>query len=188
MISSKHECVFNCNLSNLTLEINFNAWWDSMNAGSKRPIALNNSRHAPSWWFYLHCGIEETGGPCIICIVYHQVHHHPSEHGTSSMGKYMLRKAHIAKLTELTWSKVTQLTSSMVDESAVAILKMQGSRGITTVSSHRKSLFDIYIDPHWPKWLTNHSKRATMDLETSKFDQDTWNRYLILGFLSVHIP
>jgi len=78
-----------------------------MNVGSKRPIAWNNSRHALSWQFYVHCGIEETGSPGIICIVCHQVLRHPSEHGTSSMGKDLQAKAHIAKLNELTVSEVT---------------------------------------------------------------------------------
>jgi hypothetical protein len=105
-----------------------------MNEGSKRPIAWNASRHAPSWRFYLHCRIEETGSPGIICIVCHQVLRHPSEHGTSSMGKHLLAKAHIAKLNELTDSEVTELTSTTVDETAFAILKRQGSRGITIVS------------------------------------------------------
>jgi len=36
-------------------------------------------------------------------------------------------KAHIAKLNELTESKVTELTSLTVDEQALAILKRQGS-------------------------------------------------------------
>jgi hypothetical protein len=54
MISSKNERVFIRDLSNLTLQIIFDAWWASMNIGSKRPIAWNNSRHAPSWRFYLH--------------------------------------------------------------------------------------------------------------------------------------
>jgi hypothetical protein len=98
-----------------------------MNVGSKRPIAWNNSRHAPSGRFYLRCGIEETGSPDIICIVCHQVLRHPSEHGTSSMGKHLLAKANIAKLNELTVSEVTELTSSTVDETALAILKRQGS-------------------------------------------------------------
>jgi hypothetical protein len=86
MISSKNECVFIGDLSNLTLQIVFDAWWASMNVGSKWPIAWNNSRHAPWWRFYLHCGTEETGSPGIISIVCHQVLRHPSEHGTSSMG------------------------------------------------------------------------------------------------------
>ena len=85
MFSSKSECVFIRDLSNLTLQIIVDAWWDSMNEGSKRPIAWNDSRHAPSWRFYLHCGIEATGSPGIICIVCHQVLRHPSEHGTSSI-------------------------------------------------------------------------------------------------------
>ena len=96
-----------------------------MNVGSKRPIAWNNSRHAPSWQFYLHCGIEETGSPGIICIVCHKVLRHPSEDGTSSMGNHLLAKAHIAKLNELTESEVTELTSSTADKTVLAILKRE---------------------------------------------------------------
>ena len=143
MISSKNECVFIRDLSDLTLQIIFDAWWASMNVGSKRPIAWNNSRHAPSWRFYLQCGIEKTGCPGIICIVCHQVLRHPSEHGPSSMGKHLLAKAHIAKLNELTVSEVTELTSSTVDETSLAILKRKGSRGIPIVSSQTKFKFNI---------------------------------------------
>ena len=117
-ISSKHEPVFIRYLSDLTWQIIFNAWWASMIVGSKWPIACKYSRYVPSWWFYLHCGIEETGSPGIICIVCHQVLRHPSEHGTTSRGKHLLPKAHIAKLIELTESEVTELTSSMVYETA----------------------------------------------------------------------
>jgi hypothetical protein len=148
MISCKNERVFIHDLSDLTLQIIFDAWWASMNVGSKRPIAWKNSRHAPSWRFYLHCGIEETGSPGIICIVCHQVLRHPSEHGTSSMGKHLLPIAHIAKLNELTVSEVTELTSSTVEETALAILKRQGSHGITIVSSDRKTIFDIQFNPY----------------------------------------
>jgi hypothetical protein len=49
MISSKNERVFIRDLSDLTLEIIFDACWASMNVGSKRPVAWNNSRHPPSW-------------------------------------------------------------------------------------------------------------------------------------------
>jgi len=122
MISSKKERVFIRDLSDLTLQIIFDAWWASMNIGSKRPIAWNNSRHATSWRFYLHCAMAENGSPGIICIVCHQVLCHPSEHGTSTMGKHLLAKAHIAKLNELTESEVTELTSLTVDETALAIL------------------------------------------------------------------
>ena len=148
IISSKNERVFIRDLSNLTLQIIFNAWWASMNVGLKRPIAWKNSRDAPSWRFYLHCGIEETGSPGIICIVCHQVLRHPSEHGTSSMGKHLLAKAHVAKLNELTPSEVTELPSSTVDETALAILKRQGSRGITIVSVPRKIILDIQLNPY----------------------------------------
>ena len=127
MIHSKNESVFIRDLSDLSLQISFDAWWASVNEGSRWPIACNNSRHAPSWRLYLHCGIEEIGSTGIICIVCHQVLRHPSEHGTSSMGKHLLSKGYIARLNELTESEVTKLTSSMVDEMALAILKRQGS-------------------------------------------------------------
>jgi len=188
MISSKNEHVFIRGLSDLTLQIIVYVWWVSMNEGSKRRIAWNDSRQAPSWRFYLHCGIEETGSPGIICIICHQVLCHPSEHGTSSMGKHFLAKAHIAKLNELTESEVTELTSSTVDETSLAILKRHGSRGITIVSLQRKIRFDIKVNPYWSKWQTKHSKLAAKDFETSEFHQDTWDRYLMLGFLPTHIP
>ena len=64
------------------------------------------------------------------------------------MGKHLLAKAHIAKLIKLTESDVTELTSSTVDETTLAILKRQGSRGITIVSLQRKLRFDIQLDPY----------------------------------------
>jgi len=150
MISSKNKPVFIRDLSDLTLQIVFDAWWASMNVGSKRPIASNNSRQAPLWRFYLHCGIEETASLGTICIVCHQVLRHPSEHGTSSMGKHMLAKAHIPKLNELTVSEVPELTSSTVDETALAIFKRHESRGIPIVSSQRKIKLTILV----PNMLT----------------------------------
>jgi len=135
MISSKNEHVFIRDLSDLTLQIIFEAWWASMNIGLKRPITGNNSRHAPLWRFDLHYGMAENGSLGIICIDCHQVLRYPSEHGTSSMGKHLLANAHIAKWNELTESEVTELTSSMVDETALAILRREGSRRISIVSS-----------------------------------------------------
>jgi len=158
-----------------------------MNVGSKRPIVWNNSRHAHSWRLYLHCGIEETGSCGIICIVYHLVLRHPSEHGTSSMGKQLLAKAHMATLNKLTEWVVTELTSFKVDETALPILKRQGHRGIAIVSSQRKIIFDFPVKPYWPKWQTKRSKPADEDFETSEFHQETWNRYLIIQFLSADI-
>jgi hypothetical protein len=64
------------------------------------------------------------------------------------MGKQLLAKAHIAKLNKLTESEVTELTSSTVDETALAILKRQGSRGITIVSVPRKMMYDIQSNPY----------------------------------------
>jgi hypothetical protein len=83
--------------------------------------------------------------------VCHQVLRHPSEHGISSIGKHLLAKAHIAKSNKLTESEVTQLTSLTVDETALAILKRQGSHGITIVSVARKMIFDIQLNPYGPK-------------------------------------
>jgi len=147
MISSKDDRVVICDFMDLTFQTLSDGWWASITVGLTRPIAWKNYRYAPSWQLYLHCGIEETGSPGIICIVCHQVLRHPSEHGTSSMGTHLLAKAHIAKLNELMASEVTELTSSMVDETAVAILRKQGSRGITIVSSQRKSIFDFQAGP-----------------------------------------
>jgi len=59
------------------------------------------------------------------------------------MGKHLLAKEHIAKLNELTESEVTELTSSTIDEAALAILKRQGSGEITLVSSQEKLIGDI---------------------------------------------
>jgi len=101
-IFSKDEHPFIHDLSNLTWQIIFDALCASMNVGSMRSIARNVSRHAPSWHFYLHCQIEEIGSPGIICIVCHHALYHPLEHGTSSIGKQLLLKAHIAKLYRLT--------------------------------------------------------------------------------------
>jgi hypothetical protein len=52
---------------------------------------------------------------------------------------------HITKLNELTVSEVTEITSSTVDETALAILKRQGSRDIPIVSSQRKFTFTIQL-------------------------------------------
>jgi len=100
MISSKHDCVFSRDLSNHTLQSIFNAWLASLNVGLKRPVGWKNSGQAPSWRFYLHCGIEETGTPGIISIICHQMIRHPAEQWTGSMGKHLLVKADIAKLNK----------------------------------------------------------------------------------------
>jgi len=188
MISSKNVHVFVRDLSDLTLQIIFDAWWASLYVGSKQPIAWKNSRHAPSWRFYLHCGIGEAGSPGIIWIVCHQVLRYPSEHGTRSMGIHLMAKAHITQLNELTEWEVTELTSSTLDETASAILRRQGNSGITIVTVPRKMIFDIQLNPYWPKWQTTRSKLADQDFETSECHQHTWNHYLMLGFVSAHRP
>jgi hypothetical protein len=92
--------------------------------------------------------MEENISPGIICIISHQVLRHSSEHGTSSMGKHLLEKAHITKLNELTESQLTEWTGSTVDETALAILKSEGSQGITIVSSLSQIVFDILVVPY----------------------------------------
>ena len=54
MISCKNIHVFVRDLSDLTLQMVFDAWWASMNVGLQQPITWRNSRHAPSWHCYLH--------------------------------------------------------------------------------------------------------------------------------------
>jgi len=61
------------------------------------------------------------------------------------MGKHLLAKVHIAKLNKFTVSEVTELTSSTVDYTALAMLKPQGSRGIPIVSSQRKFKFTLQL-------------------------------------------
>jgi len=138
VISFKNEQVF---IHDLVLQIIFDTGWASINVGTKCPIASNYSRHAHSWRFYMHSGIEVIGTPYIICIICHYVLCHPSEHGTSSMGKQLLAKVHIAKLNGLTESEVFELTSTTVDETALGILKRHGSCGITIVGSQTKFIF-----------------------------------------------
>ena len=147
MISSTNEHAFMHPLSDLTLQIMFDSWWASLIGDLQRPIPWNRSRQAPCWRFYLHFGSKETGSPGIIFIVWHQVLQHPSEHGTSAIGTNMLARAHIAKVNKLTELEFTELTSSTADETALPILKRPWSWGITILSSRRKIIFDIQVDP-----------------------------------------
>jgi len=110
-ISSKNARVFIYDLRDHTFQIIFDSWWASMNVGSKSAIAWNNPGHEPSWRFYLHWRIEETGSTGIICIICHQVLGHPSEHGTSSMGKHLLATVHIAK-----GKRINRVTSIGIDK------------------------------------------------------------------------
>jgi hypothetical protein len=116
-----------------------------MNVGSKHSNVWKNRRPVSLWQFVLQDGIELTGSPGIICLVYHQVLHHQLEFETSSMGKYLLAKAHIPKLNNVTESEVTKLTSSTVNETALAMLKRQGSRGLPMVSSQTQFTFDFRL-------------------------------------------
>jgi hypothetical protein len=116
-----------------------------MTVDSKRPIAGIDATHAPSWWFYFHCGFEETSSPGIIWIICHRVLNHRSEHETSLFGKQFLVKSCIGKWHKLLQSEVPELTSSMVGETAWTILMTQPSRDIPIVSSPRKFIFYILV-------------------------------------------
>jgi len=188
IISSKAKRVFIRYVSHCTLQFNFDAWWVSINVGSKCPVSWNNSTCAFTWWVYLHCGIVETSSPAVICIICHQVLHHQLEHGTSSMGKHMLAKAHCVKLNKSTQLEVTGLHSSTVDETAFAILKRHGSRRITMVRLPRKFIFDIQLNPYWPKWQTKFPQLLATDFERSKFHHDMCTHYFVLEFFWTHIP
>jgi len=59
------------------------------------------------------------------------------------MGNHLLAQPHIAKLNESTESEFTELSSWMVNETALVILNRKGSRGITLVSPQRKFIVDI---------------------------------------------
>ena len=71
--------------------------------------------------------------------------HHLSEYGTSSMGTHLVAKAHITMWTELTEWEVTEFNSSMVNDTALAILRRQGCRRITIVRSQTKFILDIQV-------------------------------------------
>jgi hypothetical protein len=148
IISSKNDLVFIHELSDLKLQIVSETYLASINEGSKLCIAKSNSSHALLWRFCLHCRIDVTGSPGMICIVCHQDRRHPLEYGTSSMGNHLLAKANIAKLNQLTETDVTELTSMTADETALAIVKRQGSRGITIVSIQRKIRLHIQFNPY----------------------------------------
>jgi len=92
MISANNDRVFIRDMSDVTSQIIVDAWWASMNVDSKPSIAWSNSRPAPLWQFYLHCGIEETGSPGIICIVYHQVFAIHQNMGLAQWGNTCWRK------------------------------------------------------------------------------------------------
>jgi len=116
-----------------------------MNIGSKRHIAWNTSRHAPLGRFFSHCEMEETGSHNIIYIISHHVLRHPSEHGTSVIGKHLLMKAHIAKWNTLTDFEVTEFTSSTVGKTGLTIVRRQRSWGIAILSLQMRFKFDIWI-------------------------------------------
>jgi len=145
MVFSKNEPVFIRELSDLTLQIIFEACWIWMNVPWKRSTGGNNSIYLPSWKFDLHCRIEEISSPWLIWIICHHVLRHPSECETSSMGKHLLAKARISKHNKIKVSVVTELTSSTLNETAGAMLKRHWNQGIPIVCSQRKFKFNIDV-------------------------------------------
>ena len=139
--SAKEEHIFLRGLADEALQIAFDEWWSSMEVQTKHAIVWKNSRHASSWRFFRHCAIAENGCPGVICIVCHTVLTHPSENGTSTMGKHLLTKSHKAKLSELTVKEVDFLTGSAGDEQVLAALKKKGSQGVMVASHPCQKLF-----------------------------------------------
>jgi len=151
-------------------------------------IAWKYSRNVLFPHFNLDCGIEDNSSPGIICIVCDQVLCHPSEHGSSSIGKHLLAKEHIAKFNELTESKVSQLTSTTVDDTALAMWKRQGSWRITIVSLQKKFIFDSLIITILIQLTDKMLQLAAKDFLTVELYQETWNHNLMLRFVSATIP
>jgi len=50
-----------------------------------------------------------------------------------------------------------------------------------------KFKFTIQVLVYLHNWQTKRSKLAAKDFQTAEFHQDTWNCYLMLGFVSAHI-
>jgi len=105
----------------------------------------------------------------MICIICHHVLSLPSGHESSSIGKYLLAKGHIAKLNEITESEVTKMTSLTVDETALAILKGQGSRGITIVSLRTKFIFNISVESILTELTDKTLQAGSKELSNSSF-------------------
>jgi hypothetical protein len=61
------------------------------------------------------------------------------------MSKHLQAKVHVAKFNESMVSDVTELTTSMVDETSLAIHKRQGSQGILIASSLWKFRLNILV-------------------------------------------
>jgi len=143
LILLTNECLFIRDVSNLTGQIQFDPSWTSTNVCSKCSIASNHSRHAASLHINLHRGMEASSSDGILCSICHQVLRHPAEHATYSIRIHLLATVHCAMLNELTESNDSELTTSIVDETALAILKQQGSWGITVVSWQWKFFLHI---------------------------------------------
>lgn len=135
MYSAKEERVFIRDLSDVRLQMMFDDWWTSMKVETKKTIVWSTSRHASAWRFFKLCANTENGSPGIICIVCHQVLAHPSENGTSTMGKHLTTKAHKLQLDKLTQSDLSIITGTAGEEQALAVLKKKGSHGVM-VASH----------------------------------------------------
>ena len=145
-VSPEDEGVLFHDLSDRTLPLIFDSWWGSMSVSAKHSVPWNNSSHASSWGFDLHCGNQMCSSAGIICFVFDRVLRHSSEHGPSSMWNFLLSKTHNAKINELAESEVTELTGSTVNGTALEIVKRQGIRGIPIVSWQRKFITHIPLN------------------------------------------
>jgi len=112
---------------------------------------------------------------------------HPADHGTNSMGIRLLTWAHIANMDKLIELEVTELTSSMVDETASAILNRHVCCGISIVSFQLNFIFDILVSWILTEFGHNLLKLAATECVILEFHQDSWNHYLMSGHFSPHI-
>jgi hypothetical protein len=167
MYSLTEQRVIVRDLTDVELQNTFDTWWDSLKVVTKNKIVWNSSRHASAWRFFKHCANAQTGSPGVICIVCYQVLTHPSENGTSTMGKHLLTKGHKAKLNELTENEVSLLTGKPTEEEALAVLKKKGSHGVMVVSSfppnkifsYPANQTSVMNRQKGQKWLTKTSRQ-----------------------------
>lgn len=134
LIPSTKELVIIRDLSDIDFQLTCGTLWASIYVGSKCLTDSDNFRFVPLRGFYVHIRLQETASPGIICIGCDQCLRYWSEHGTSPIGIHSLTKVQIEMLNESTESEVSELASSTVEDTVLAILQRQSGRGITIVS------------------------------------------------------
>jgi len=162
MISSNNERGFIPDLSSLTLNIIFDDWRAAMYVGSKCSINRNNIRLVQSWRFNVYCGGEHSRSLGFICIVYHCVLRHQSEHNTRSIGRLLLAKHTIQSQTDSqSWQLPKWLVQLLIKhywpyrrDKKVKQLQLELTKDIH-VSQFEfivMNCIDKQNTPNWPLW------------------------------------